>query len=65
MHIILSSLTDNGKGHKMNKTMTFEKNSKTDMEAMTIIIAGFTKEGIEFKIDSHPARITLTLTGGY
>jgi hypothetical protein len=57
--------TTNIKENKMNKTMTFEKNNKVDMEAMTTIIASLTKEGIEFKIDSYPARITLTLTGGY
>lgn len=49
----------------MNKTMTFEKNNKADMEAMTIIIAGLTKEGIVFEIESFPARIKITLTGGF
>lgn len=53
------------KDQKMNKTMTFEKNNKADMEAMTIIIAGLTKEGIVFEIESFPARIKITLTGGF
>lgn len=45
--------------------MTFEKNKKTDLEAMVITIAGLTREGITFDIHDFPARIQVTLTGGF